>query len=172
MQDIIRIHEDDNVAVALDTLSAGTTVLVGNREIVLTEDIPQGHKVAAAAISKGEAVIKYGSKIGVAAEDIRPGTWVHVHNVKTGLGDLLDYTYSPRLNELEPTEDAFFQGYRRKDGKVGVRNEIWIIPTVGCVNNVGMAIEKKAQRKIEGSIPTAVHKWVKIRRIPEEFLQT
>ena len=152
MQNIIQIHENDNVAVALDMLSAGTTIWVGNREVILTEDIPQGHKVGIAAISKGESVIKYGSKIGVAIQDIRPGTWVHTHNVKTSLGDLLDYSYNPKFNELESTEDAFFQGYRRKDNKVGVRNEIWIIPTVGCVNNVGMAIEKKAQRKIEGSI--------------------
>ncbi len=148
MQDIIQIHESDNVAVALDTLSAGIAIQVGGREIILAEDIPQGHKVAIGSIPEGEAVIKYGSRIGIATQDIGPGAWVHIHNVKTGLGDLLDYAYNPQLPELEPTEDAFFQGYRRRDNKVGIRNEIWIIPTVGCVNKVGMAIEKRAKSEL------------------------
>ncbi|HHV11154.1 MAG TPA: altronate dehydratase [Clostridiales bacterium] len=155
MQDIIQIHESDNVAVALDTLSAGAAIQVGGRDIILAEDIPQGHKVAAAPILEGEAVIKYGSRIGLATQDIKPGSWVHIHNVKTGLGDLLDYAYHPQLPELEPTEDAFFQGYRRKDNKVGIRNEIWIIPTVGCVNKVGMAIEKRAKSDLEDNIKSS-----------------
>ena len=109
-------------------INAGTTVTT-------LEDIPQGHKIALADIKEGEKVIKYGFPIGVAKQDIKAGSWVHVHNVKTGLGDVLDYEYNPSGSELEPTEHAHFMGYRREDGRVGVRNEIWIIPTVGCVNS-------------------------------------
>ena len=90
---------------------------------------PQGHKFALRPIQAGEEVVKYGFRIGFAKEDIPTGSWVHVHNVKTGLGDVLSYTYEPAKMDVEPTEHAYFQGYRRADGKVGVRNEIWIIPT-------------------------------------------
>ena len=93
------------------------------------------HKIALADIKEGEKVIKYGFPIGVAKQDIKAGSWVHVHNVKTGLGDVLDYEYNPSGSELEPTEHAHFMGYRREDGRVGVRNEIWIIPTVGCFSS-------------------------------------
>ena len=72
--------------------------------------------------------------------------------VKTALGDLLTYTYNRQATPLSPTEGRFFQGYKREDGRAGVRNEIWIIPTVGCVNNVAQAIEKKAQSLVKGNI--------------------
>lgn len=145
MKDFIKIHTDDLVAVALRPLAAGTSVRLENDELVLAEDIPQGHKFALTDIPAGKPVIKYGSPIGIATQSIAAGMWVHTHNIKTGLGDLLDYTYSPQGTPVTPTDDRYFQGYRRSNGQVGVRNEIWIIPTVGCVNNIATAIERKAQ---------------------------
>lgn len=145
MKTYLKIHPDDLVAVALAPLSAGTVVEIQDQTVTLKEDIPQGHKFALADIRAGKLVIKYGSPIGVAKEDISCGAWVHTHNIKTGLGDLLTYTYEPNGMPVTPTNELYFQGYRREDGKVGVRNEIWIIPTVGCVNNVAGAIERRAQ---------------------------
>lgn len=151
-QKYIKIHPSDKVAVALCPLAAGTVVSIENREITLLEDIPQGHKFALEDLTENEPVIKYGYPIGITKEPVRSGGWIHVHNMKTALGDLLTYTYNKQDTVLAPTEERFFQGYRRSDGKAGVRNEIWIIPTVGCVNNVATAIERKAQSLISGSI--------------------
>ncbi|MCI7813319.1 MAG: altronate dehydratase family protein [Lachnospiraceae bacterium] len=152
MQTYIKIHPADKVAVALCPLSAGTVISIDQKEINLLEDIPQGHKFALQDLSENEPVIKYGYPIGITKEPVKAGSWIHVHNMKTALGDLLTYTYQKQDTTLPPTEERFFQGYKRADGKVGVRNEIWIIPTVGCVNNVATAIEKKAQSLICGSI--------------------
>jgi len=152
MKTFIQIHPSDLVAVALAPLSAGEAVQVGDRTVTLLEDIPQGHKFALAPIAAGSPVIKYGAPIGVAKQDIPAGGWVHVHNVKTGLGGVLDYSYEPDNTPLAPTDDLLFQGYRREDGRAAVRNEIWIIPTVGCVNNVAAAIERGAQRFKTGTI--------------------
>lgn len=152
MQTFLKIHPDDKVAVALKPLSAGDVLTVDGIEITLLEDIPQGHKFALCPLAENEPVIKYGSPIGVAKEAIRPGAWIHTHNMKTGLGDLLTYTYKPQISPLSPTESRCFQGFRRTDGKVGVRNEIWIIPTVGCVNNIATAIERTAQTYVTGTI--------------------
>ncbi len=153
MQTFLKIHPKDRVAVALRTLEAGSVVAVDGQEIVLREEIPQGHKFALEDIGAGEAVIKYGSPIGIAREDIARGAWIHTHNMKTGLGELLDYTYEPKPAALrEPDGEYFFQGYRRADGRAGVRNEIWIIPTVGCVNNIASRIEQRAQVFRTGSI--------------------
>ena len=152
MQKYIKIHPADKVAVALSPLAAGTVVSIDHKEITLLEDIPQGHKFALEDLAENEPVIKYGYPIGITKEPVKTGAWIHVHNMKTALGDLLTYTYNKQEADLAPTEERFFQGYRRSDGKVGVRNEIWIIPTVGCVNNVATSIEKKAQELKKGSI--------------------
>ena len=152
MKEFIKIHPNDNVAVALVPLSAHSTLDVDGALVTLTEDIPRGHKFALNAISGGSEIIKYGCPIGAAKEDISGGSWVHTHNIRTGLGDLLTYSYHKTGSELTQTESRTFKGYRRKNGKVGIRNEIWIIPTVGCVNNVATAIERKAQALIHGNI--------------------
>ncbi|MDE7261170.1 MAG: altronate dehydratase family protein [Oscillospiraceae bacterium] len=152
MRTFIKIHPTDLVAVALTPLSAGTELQVEGQAVTLLEDIPQGHKFALSPIPAGGPVIKYGAPIGMAKEDIPAGGWVHTHNVKTGLGDVLDYSYEPDNAPLAPTDDVLFQGYRREDGRAAVRNEIWIIPTVGCVNDVAKAIEQQAQRFKTGSI--------------------
>lgn len=153
MQTFIKIHPDDKAAVALQPLPMHHTLIVDEQEITLTENIPQGHKFALCDIDEGENVIKYGAPIGIAKCKIKKGSWIHTHNMKTGLGELLTYTYEPKFAKVPAAKEThYFQGFRRKDGKVGVRNEIWIIPTVGCVSNVASAIEKKAQPYCKGSI--------------------
>ncbi len=104
MQDFIRIHDEDNVAVALRPIALGEHLTVGTET---QEEIPQGHKFALKPITKGEAVMKYGFSIGNAKEDIPAGSWVHVHNIKTGLGDLLTYRYEPAVSPLKETEHVF-----------------------------------------------------------------
>lgn len=152
MQDFIKINKDDNVAVALKPIAKGTTVDVAGTSVTTLEDIPQGHKFAIKPIKKDDAVIKYGFRIGYAQADVEVGGWIHTHNLKTALGELLDYTYNPEGHmDVEPTEEAYFEGYMRENGKVGVRNEVWIIPTVGCVNSIARAIEATARlNKPEG----------------------
>ena len=156
MQELIRIHKDDNVAVALKPLPQDTSHHVGEYDVTLIEEIPQGHKFALKDIRAGEPVIKYGFRIGIAKEDIKKGTWIHTHNIKTGLGELLEYTYNPNGKEVKPTPPAYFEGFKRPDGKVGVRNEIWIVPTVGCVNSIAGVLEKKAAHLAMGTIEEVV----------------
>ncbi len=140
MANFIKINENDNVAVALDVIPENTTVTVAGSDVTTTMEIPAGHKFALVDMPEATPVIKYGFRIGNTTAAVKQGEWIHTHNLKTGLGDLLDYTYEPNFAEEKYTEDATFMGYNRKNGKVGVRNEIWIIPTVGCVNNVASKI--------------------------------
>lgn len=152
MAKFIKINENDNVAVALEVLPANTTVRVGDAEVTTTAEIPAGHKFALVDIAEGTPVVKYGFRIGNATAAIKKGDWIHTHNLKTGLGDLLDYSYEPELVEENVTEDVTFMGYNRENGKVGVRNEIWIIPTVGCVNNVASKIAELSQGLVRENI--------------------
>ncbi len=99
-----------------------------------------GHKYAVRDIGKGEKVIKYGYPIGIASESIKKGDHVHSHNLKTALSGTLDYKYEPNYKKITPRNDRFFYGYRRRNGNVGVRNEVWIIPTVGCVNGIAKKV--------------------------------
>lgn len=148
MPELIHIHPKDNVAVALKPIPAGT-VFEG---VAAKVDIPQGHKMALSPIGAGEQVIKYGFSIGHATEPIEAGAWVHTHNMKTNLSGEIDYTYNPSLQFPTHVETATFQGYRRRDGKVGIRNEIWILPTVGCVNDVAKALVQENKDLVSGSI--------------------
>ena len=156
MQDFIRINENDNVAVALRPIAKGEQLTVGQYNVTTQEDIPQGHKFALKPIEQGSEVIKYGFRIGYTKEAVPAGGWVHVHNLKTALGDLLEYQYHPVASTLKESEHAYFDGYRRTDGKVGVRNEIWIIPTVGCVNSIAQALERQAKKLIGGNVEDVI----------------
>ncbi len=155
MQNFLKINDNDNVVVALQTIPAGETITVeaegGEISVTAKEEIPAGHKMALCDIPEGGEVIKYGYRIGNAKEAIATGSWIHTHNVKTALGDLLEYTYEPTPVEEKTTEDATFMGFNRADGKVGVRNDIWVIPTVGCVNNVAEAIVKMANKWLDAN---------------------
>ena len=127
------------------------------RAVQVREDIPQGHKLALAQIAAGENIIKYGYPIGHAASDIPPGAWVHTHNVRTNLSGEVEYTYAPDVRPLSPVPPETFQGYRRADGRAGVRNELWIIPTVGCVNDCAKALAAENQSLVSGSIDGCMH---------------
>lgn len=144
MKDHIQINEKDNVLVVLQEIAAGTEL----EGVKALEVIPAGHKMALVDIPKGKEVIKYGFRIGLAREDIKAGSWIHTHNLGTALGEILEYSYHPVDTTIAPTKDVTFMGYNRPDGKVGVRNEIWVIPTVGCVSNVATAIAKQANARL------------------------
>ena len=154
MRDYIRINPIDNVAVALTTLEKGTAITIDGREIVLSDCIQRGHKFALYPISRDGVVVKYGSVIGSALCDIAPGCHVHTHNIKTNLNDKLEYSYSPATFASLPLRTASFMGFHRPDGRAGVRNELWIIPTVGCVNSVARRIAQDCARLAAGSIDT------------------
>jgi len=144
MTQILKIHPADNVVVALQPLSAGAVFEVDGHSIQVAEDVPAGHKIAIRAIKKDENVIKYGFPIGHAKEDKMAGSWMNENNIKTNLAGLLNYEYHPKDVVLNiPDEKRTFMGYKRKDGQVGIRNEVWIIPTVGCVNGI---VNKLAER--------------------------
>ena len=133
----LRINPADNVAVAIDPLKKGDCITVDGKDIFLQEDIPAGHKVALKDFAENEDIIKYGYAIGHARCAITKGAWVNERNIKTNLEGVLEYSYSPKLAELNiPNRNLSFMGYRRKTGEVGIRNEIWVIPTVGCVNGI------------------------------------
>ena len=145
---VFQIHPHDNVAVAVDAVAQGSVVTAGGKTFTVCQGIPAGHKVALQPIAKGEDVIKYGFPIGTAKVDIPVGAWVHTQNVQSKLGDLLHYTYEPEKADRSPwkCEKKYeFFGYKRTDGSAGIRNEVWIIPTVGCVNNIARAIETASQ---------------------------
>lgn len=156
MKNYIRIHEKDNVVVVLNAVEAGESVTIGDITVIACEHIPAGHKMAMEEISAGSPVIKYGCPIGIAKVPIKAGQWIHTHNVQTMLSDVLDYTYEPEDIHLENTEEATFMGYRRSDGKVGVRNEIWIIPTVGCVSKIAEALARKANARLKGAVDEVI----------------
>lgn len=133
----LRINPSDNVAVAISPLHAGETIEADGRVITLRTDVPTGHKVTLKNFQSGENIIKYGYPIGHVTVDVPEGTWVSEKEIKTNLSGLLDYTYQPvEVHTDIPVEHRTFKGYRRRNGDVGVRNEIWIIPTVGCVNGI------------------------------------
>ena len=171
MAKIFKIHPRDNVAVAVSALTQGQVLQAGGVTITTRAAVPAGHKVALVPIAAGEPVIKYGFPIGSATTDIAAGDWVHTHNVHSRLGKLLEYKYEPvaavkavagqaaAKNAVEsgadqtvvPLPDTFL-GYAREDGSVGIRNEVWIIPTVGCVNAIARTIEQQSQKFLTKNI--------------------
>ena len=159
----LQINPDDNVIVALDPIKKGDEVRVtDNLVITARDDVPAGHKMAIKDIPEGSNVIKYGYAIGHTTEDIEEGRWLHTHDVKTNLEGILDYKYQPDTadiqNKIEKmgSQSRTFKGFVRKNGKVGIRNEVWIIPTVGCVNNIATALAKEANKYVEGSVDEVV----------------
>jgi AraC-like DNA-binding protein len=154
MPQAIHISPIDNVVVALHPIAKGTLVEVDGLAVTALEDIPQGHKMAVKPIKNGENVIKYGFPIGHATADAEPGTWMHTHNVHTNLSGEVEYSYNPApdLAPLPKVEPETFMGFRRKDGRAAIRNEIWIIPTVGCVNDIAKKMVNDNQDLVTGSV--------------------
>lgn len=154
MATLLRITPKDNVAVALEPLSKGSVVTVDGLTLTCQSEIPAGHKIALYDIPKDGHVIKYGFPIGHAKEAISAGEHIHVHNLHTLLSSELSYTWHPTHPSIMPVEPATFMGYPRQDGRVGVRNELWILPTVGCVNDIAKALEREAQCLLGDGVET------------------
>ena len=183
-QKYIKINPADTVVVCLTPMAKGEVVSVDDKEVALLQDVPAGHKILIEDTRAGANIIKYGYPIGHAAEDLVAGQWVNEHNLKTNLSGTLSYEYHPVSEVLaqpaapsaEPT-GATFMGYVRKNGEVGIRNEIWIVPTVGCVNGIAERLARQLQSEInaslhdchtesspscgelEGGTPIRVHAW-------------
>ena len=150
--ELIKIHPDDNVAVALCDIKEGSSILLEGDTIDFLTEVKRGHKVALKDIKAGNPVIKYGNEIALAKEDIRKGEWVHTHNARTALSEDAKYTYEHAVFKLPKVKEHTFMGFKREDGKCGVRNEIWIIPTVGCVNSVAKQLTEENQDVVSGSV--------------------
>lgn len=149
----LQINNADNVAVALEDLKAGESLTVNESDIIVSDDIPMGHKIALTDIDENANVIKYGYPIGHTTAAIKAGNWVNEKNVKTNLEGLLNYEYNPQEVNLDiENRNLTFRGYKRANGEVGVRNEIWLIPTVGCVNGTvnSLAEQLRAETQLKG----------------------
>ncbi len=144
----IKIHPLDNVLVALEDVKAGETY----EGVTAIEDVPRGHKMALTDMAEGSEIIKYGCRIGTASTGIRAGSHVHVHNLRTALSENAKYEYEPVSYPLPEPGKRTFKGFRRSKGKVGIRNELWIIPTVGCVNSIAEKLVRDNQDLVSGTI--------------------
>jgi altronate hydrolase len=149
----VRVHPSDDVAVAVDALEPGDVIGAGDQPVTVREAIPAGHKIALHPLREGDVVHKYGWAIGKTTADVEPGAWIHSHNLKTRLEGTLEYAYEPiaRPQTLAPSQRTW-EGYKRADGRVGTRNEIWVINTVGCVNWAAEKIASNANAKFAGVI--------------------
>jgi len=163
MNSWIRLHEDDHVVIALQSFAKGDKLTLESGLVLeLQDEVPKGHKVLTRAARKGEHVLKFGYSIGVAKEDIEPGSWIHTHNMGTGLKGFLDYSYeqTPSPAEVKAVSrdaDRTFRGFIRENGDVGIRNEIWIINTVGCINKTCEIVARKAHALYEGRVDGVYH---------------
>ncbi|EIW87838.1 altronate hydrolase [Alishewanella agri BL06] len=146
---VLQVHQRDNVLVALQALQAGEPLPAPFSHLSAQTAVPAGHKLALTAIAAGEPVLKYGFAIGRATQPIAAGEHVHSHNLATALSGTIEYSYTgcqaPALSFPADLPQSF-QGYRRSNGKVGTRNELWIINTVGCVNRAAMRVAEQARQ--------------------------
>lgn len=157
-KEVVKVHPLDSVAVALVALRTGQQVTVDGQQISLRSDIPRFHKFALKAHETGETVHRFGEAIGQACTDIGLGEHVHTHNVETRLSGAQAYDVERRAaTRTQPQSSGLtFQGYRRADGRVGTRNEIWIIPTVGCVARMCETAATRAQNLVSDTVDAIV----------------
>ena len=165
---LIKITPRDNVAVAIQALLKGDVVTVEGDTFTLLTDIPAGHKVALTDIRKDEPIIKYGYPIGAAKEDIAKGSHVHAFNIHTLLSESASYSYNEEaakecLVEAEADKKRWeghipvIQAYERANGAIGIRNGLWIVPTVGCVNQIANRLACWGNETL--GIEDGVHAW-------------
>ena len=154
MKGYLKINANDNVAVVLaDVLAAGDVVEVDGQRVVVQQEVARGHKVALVDMCAGQQVVKYGYPIGHLTQAVKAGEWIHTHNLKSDLCDNLKYTYTPKSYDVEFQRDDNLRvmGYLRASGEMGIRNEMWIVPTVGCVNGQAQAIAERLKRECDCS---------------------
>ena len=156
----IKINKADSVVVCLRNYTKGETINVDGKDIVVAQDTPMGHKILISDTAAGTDIIKYGYPIGHAKEDLKAGQWVNENNLKTNLAGTLTYEYKPVNEKLDISDEHLtFNGYRRKNGEVGIRNEIWIVPTVGCVNGIAEKLAKMLEEETRLEGIDAIHAW-------------
>ena len=156
----LKINPADSVVVCLQPKKKGETITVDGKTVILNQDTPAGHKVLIKDVQEGEDIIKYGYPIGHAKQDLKAGDWVNENNLKTNLSGTLEYTYNPVGEELSiKKENRTFKAYKRKNGDVGVRNEIWIVPTVGCVNGIAEKLAEKLRNETMLQGIDSVYAW-------------
>ncbi|WP_036912270.1 UxaA family hydrolase [Prevotella sp. FD3004] len=156
----LKINPADSVVVCLQVKKKGDIIEVDGQKIVINQDTPAGHKVLIKDTLKGADIIKYGYPIGHAMQDLKAGDWVNENNLKTNLSGTLEYSYNPVNEQLNiKNENRFFNGYVRKNGDVGIRNEIWIVPTVGCVNGVAERLVKELKKETNEQGVDAIYAW-------------
>ena len=156
----LKINPADSVVVCLQPKKKGDIIEIDGLKVVVSQDTPAGHKVLIKDAPKGTDIIKYGYPIGHAKEDLKAGDWVNENNLKTNLSGTLEYTYNPVNQELDiKKENLTFKGYVRKNGDVGVRNEIWIVPTVGCVNGIAERLVDALKKETGEEGIDAIHAW-------------
>ncbi len=156
----IKINKADSVVVCLRNYTKGETINVDGKDIVVAQDTPIGHKILISDTAAGTDIIKYGYPIGHAKEDLKAGQWVNENNLKTNLAGTLTYEYKPVNEKLDISDEHLtFNGYRRKNGEVGIRNEIWIVPTVGCVNGIAEKLAKMLEEETRLESIDAIHAW-------------
>lgn len=154
MKGYLKINANDNVAVVLaDVLTAGDVVELDGQRVVVQQEVARGHKVALVDMGAGQQVVKYGYPIGHLTQAVKAGEWIHTHNLKSDLCDNLKYTYTPKSYDVEFQRDDNLRvmGYMRASGEMGIRNELWIVPTVGCVNGQAQAIAERLKRECDCS---------------------
>jgi len=150
MAKYIKINPADNVAVCIEPGKIGEQILIEKQYIELLDEIETGHKVAISPIEKGQAVVKYGEPIGSATESIETGKHVHTHNLKTNLSGSIAYSFTQKLNTIRfSNRNLTFKGYPRSNGQTGIRNELWIVPTVGCVNGQAQQMADRFKREFQ-----------------------
>ena len=158
MCEFIKINVKDDVVVLLEDSKMGDTIKVDDKEIQILQDTPKGHKIAIKNIDRDNEVLKYGYSIGKAKEDIKVGQWVHSHNIKTGLDGILEYKFeSKKLENTVKENDIYFKGYVRENGDIGIRNEIWIVNTVGCINKTCAILAREGNKLINDKIDGVHH---------------
>lgn len=156
----LKINKADSVVVCLEAMKKGETVEVDGMKVTLAQDTPAGHKVLITDVKEGQDIIKYGYPIGHAIKDLKAGEWVNENNLKTNLKGTLEYTYQPVDSLLDiPNEGRTFMGYLRNNGEVGTRNEIWIVPTVGCVNGIAEKLADTLRQETGCKDIDAIYAW-------------
>ena len=156
----LKINPADSVVVCLQPKKKGEIIEVDGKQITVNQDTPAGHKVLIKDVAVGADIIKYGYPIGHAMQDLKAGDWVNENNLKTNLAGTLEYTYNPVNEQLNIKNDnRSFKGYVRKNGDVGIRNEIWIVPTVGCVNGIAERLVKELKKETNEQGVDAIYAW-------------
>ncbi|WP_127530211.1 UxaA family hydrolase [Paenibacillus kobensis] len=168
MEGWVRLSERDQVVITLRPYAAGETIQLDNNVVMtVREQVPKGHKIVTSPVAAGQDVYKFGYSIGKAVKELQPGDWVHTHNLRTGLGDILDYRYEPeeqvgfgqeaQAGSVNYHPNRQFNGYVRANGEVGIRNEVWIINTVGCINKTCEILARRADEQFRGRVDGVFH---------------